>query len=60
MSLDGCPLGASSLPGRFEPKNMVKPSRDSVARASFAVVLMMGPILVGGDQSSAVVPRLAV
>ncbi len=39
---------------------MVKPSRDSVGRASFAAVLIGGPRLVGVDQSSAVVSRLAV
>ena len=49
-----------SPPARPEPKYMVKPSRDSVARASFAVLLIRGPRLVGVDQSSAVVSRLDV
>ena len=39
---------------------MVKPSRDSVARAYIAVVLISGPRLVGVDQPSVVVPPLAV
>ena len=49
-----------SVPPRLEPKSMVKPSRDSVARASIAALLTRGPRLVGVDQSSAVDSRLAV
>ena len=49
-----------SVPPRFEPKNIVKPSRESVGRASLAAELIVGPRFVGVDQSAAVVSRFAV
>lgn len=49
-----------SPPARFEPKTIVKASRDSDARVSFAALWMGAPRLVGVNQSSAVVSRIAV
>jgi hypothetical protein len=49
-----------SEPARFDPKNIVELSCDSVARASIAELLTRGPRLVGIDQLSAVVSRLDV
>ncbi|MCA1640487.1 MAG: serine/threonine protein kinase [Acidobacteria bacterium] len=50
---------APSVPGRFEPKTIVSPSQESVARVSFAA-LLTAVRLTGAAQSSSVLPRTAV
>jgi len=53
------PSGASSLPGRVEPKYSVIPSQANDARVSLAAVFTFVPRLTGASHGSVAVARVA-